>query len=78
MCLMLKTKYQKKLTKEEDYRCVDIMLKKRLNIIIYVAIIFFDIILALCLIAFGVVYVILKGPLHQIGQGYSFELPLNL
>lgn len=73
MCFPIcKTKYQRKLTKEEEYLCVDIMLKKKLNIGIYIAVVCVEIILACCLIAFGIVYVVLKGPLYQIGQGYCF------
>ena len=53
---MCKTKYQKLLTKDDELKCLDIVLKEKMSVPIYAAIIILEVILVSCIIALGITY----------------------
>ena len=67
--LCLKTKYQKLLTKEEEKKCVKLMLLENFPLKSYVICVVVNILFGFCTIGFQIGLMSVKGPLYYVGAG---------
>ncbi len=65
----LKTKYQKLLTKEEEKKCLELMLLGNFPLKTYIICLTINMLLGFCAIGFQFGLISVKGPLYFVGAG---------